>query len=109
MEAQNFTEIVDIEPLHVAAHIEMLGRRLAKPSVKQHLAAIPMLFDLVGRGPGHRNESRGPSGARSTQSGKERRRYWRKRKRASSCILLDFLNASTVDRRQLELPVGRSN
>jgi site-specific recombinase XerC len=47
VEAQNFTEIVDIEPLHVAAHIEMLGRRLAKPSVKQHLAAIRMLFDWL--------------------------------------------------------------
>src|SRR6202050_3432 len=46
-EAQNFTEIVDIEPLHVAAYIEHLGARLAKPSVKQHLAAIRMLFDWL--------------------------------------------------------------
>jgi site-specific recombinase XerD len=46
-EAQNFREIVDIEPLHVAAYIEMLGMRLAKPSVKQHLAAIRMLFDWL--------------------------------------------------------------
>ncbi|HXN45179.1 MAG TPA: phage integrase N-terminal SAM-like domain-containing protein [Bryobacteraceae bacterium] len=46
-EAQNFTEIVDIEPLHVAAYIEILGTRLAKPSVKQHLAAIRMLFDWL--------------------------------------------------------------
>jgi site-specific recombinase XerD len=46
-EAQNFTEIVDIEPLHVAAYIEVLGKRLAKPSVKQHLAAIRMLFDWL--------------------------------------------------------------
>jgi hypothetical protein len=46
-EAQNFTEIVDIEPLHVAAYIEQLGQRLAKPSVKQHLAAIRMLFDWL--------------------------------------------------------------
>src|SRR5580658_8811642 len=45
--AQNFTEIVDIEPLHVAAYIEQLGHRLAKPSVKQHLAAIRMLFDWL--------------------------------------------------------------
>jgi len=44
-EAQNFTQILDIEPLHVAAYIEQLGARLAKPSVKQHLAAIRMLFD----------------------------------------------------------------
>jgi site-specific recombinase XerD len=46
-EAQNLTEIVDIEPLHVAAYIEQLGQRLAKPSVKQHLAAIRMLFDWL--------------------------------------------------------------
>jgi site-specific recombinase XerD len=46
-EIQNFTEIVDIEPLHVATYIEQLGQRLAKPSVKQHLAAIRMLFDWL--------------------------------------------------------------
>ena len=46
-EAQKFTELVDIEPLHVAAYIETLGQRLAKPSVKQHLAAIRMLFDWL--------------------------------------------------------------
>ena len=41
------TEIVDVEPVHVAAYIEQMGRRLAKPSVKQHLAAIRMLFDWL--------------------------------------------------------------
>jgi site-specific recombinase XerD len=46
-EAQNLTEIVDIEPVHVAAFIEQLGSRLAKPSVKQHLAALRMLFDWL--------------------------------------------------------------
>jgi hypothetical protein len=44
---QGFHEIVDIEPLHVAAYIEQLTTRLAKPSVKQHLAAIRMLFDWL--------------------------------------------------------------
>jgi site-specific recombinase XerD len=44
---QGFHEIVDIEPLHVAAYIEQLTYRLAKPSVKQHLAAIRMLFDWM--------------------------------------------------------------
>ena len=44
---QGFHEIVDIEPLHVAAYIEVLAMRLAKPSVKQHLAAIRMLFDWL--------------------------------------------------------------
>jgi site-specific recombinase XerD len=40
-------ELVDIEPLHVAAYIEQMTARLAKPSVKQHLAAIRMLFDWL--------------------------------------------------------------
>ena len=46
-EAQNLTEILDIEPLHVAAYIETLGKRLPKPWVKQQLAAIRILFDWV--------------------------------------------------------------
>ncbi len=36
-----------VRPLHVAAYIEGLGRRLAAPSVKQHLAALRMLFDWL--------------------------------------------------------------
>jgi len=36
-----------VEPMHVAAYIEQLGRALAKPSVKQHLAALRMLFDWL--------------------------------------------------------------
>lgn len=34
-----------IEPLHVSIYIEQLRGRIADPSVKQHLAAIRMLFD----------------------------------------------------------------
>ncbi|HZQ55287.1 MAG TPA: tyrosine-type recombinase/integrase [Bryobacteraceae bacterium] len=43
----------DVKPPHIAAYIEMLGRRapegagLSKPSVKQHLAALRMLFDWL--------------------------------------------------------------
>lgn len=44
---QRFHELADIEPLHVAAYIEQLTSRLAKPSVKQHLAALRMLFDWL--------------------------------------------------------------
>ena len=33
--------------MHVAAYIEQLGRTHAKPTVKQHLAAIRMLFDWL--------------------------------------------------------------
>ena len=49
-------EIADIEPLHVAAYVEALGKDFEKPTVKQHLAAIRMLFDCGGafdRGCGH--------------------------------------------------------
>jgi site-specific recombinase XerD len=40
-------EIADIEPLHVAAYVEGLGKDFEKPTVKQHLAAIRMLFDWL--------------------------------------------------------------
>jgi site-specific recombinase XerD len=40
-------ELQDIEPVHVAAYIEILHARLAAPSVKLHLAAIRMLFDWM--------------------------------------------------------------
>jgi site-specific recombinase XerD len=40
-------EIAEIEPLHVAAYIEALGKDFEKPTVKQHLAAIRMLFDWL--------------------------------------------------------------
>lgn len=36
-----------IESFHVAAYVEHLGERLSIPSVKQHLAALRMLFDWL--------------------------------------------------------------
>ncbi len=36
--------LLDIEPVHVAAWVEDLGRRFAPPTVKQWLAAVRMLF-----------------------------------------------------------------
>ena len=36
-----------VEPVHVAAFVEQLGRTLAAPSVKQHLAAVRMLYDWL--------------------------------------------------------------
>jgi site-specific recombinase XerD len=36
-----------IGPVHVAAYIEKLQKYLARPSVKQHLAAIRMIFDYL--------------------------------------------------------------
>jgi site-specific recombinase XerD len=40
-------ELADIEPMHVAAYIRALGKDFEKPTVKQHLAAIRMLFDWL--------------------------------------------------------------
>jgi integrase/recombinase XerD len=39
--------LLAIEPVHVAAYIERLTQRKAAPTVKQHLAAIRMLFDWL--------------------------------------------------------------
>lgn len=37
----------DIKPIHVAGYVELLQSELSRPSVKQHLAAIRMLFDWL--------------------------------------------------------------
>jgi site-specific recombinase XerD len=39
--------LADIEPIHVAAYVEVLQDTAAKPTVKLHLAAIRMLFDWL--------------------------------------------------------------
>ena len=39
--------LTDLEPVHVAAYIEVLQTTAAKPTVKLHLAAIRMLFDWL--------------------------------------------------------------
>jgi site-specific recombinase XerD len=46
-EAKGINELERIEPIMVAAYIEELGTRISAPSVKQHLAAIRMLFDWL--------------------------------------------------------------
>jgi site-specific recombinase XerD len=47
LEQHHIGELADIEPIHVAAYIEALQTTAAKPTVKQHLAAIRMLFDWL--------------------------------------------------------------
>src|SRR5271154_7564608 len=44
-------ELLDIEPVHVAARVEDIGRRFAPLTVKQWFAALGMPFDclVVGR------------------------------------------------------------
>src|SRR3954447_15194336 len=44
---QKKLRLEDIQPIDVAAYIEQLGAVMAKPSVKQQLAAIRMLFDWL--------------------------------------------------------------
>ena len=58
LEEHSIGALVDIEPFHVAAYLKALkvsdagnpavkGRAAARPTVKQHLAAIRMLFDWL--------------------------------------------------------------
>ena len=46
-EEQRISELGRIQPVHVAAYIEQLGREMSPPSVKQHLAGLRMLFDWL--------------------------------------------------------------
>ena len=46
-EVRRVTHLNEITPFIVATYIEQLGARLARPTVKQHLAAIRMLFDFL--------------------------------------------------------------
>ncbi len=47
---QHRLELHEIEAVTVAAYIEQLGNQAAKPTVKQHLAAITQLFDYLTTG-----------------------------------------------------------
>src|SRR5262249_49811815 len=47
VEEHEIGELADIEPIHVAAYIEALQATNAKATVKQHLAALRMLFDWL--------------------------------------------------------------
>jgi site-specific recombinase XerD len=46
-EAVDLHELGSLEPVHVAAYVEQLGKTHSAPSVKQHLAAVRMLFDWL--------------------------------------------------------------
>jgi site-specific recombinase XerD len=50
-EAQRIGGLNQVQPVHVATNIEQLGKRMKRPSVKQHLACIRMLFDWLVTGP----------------------------------------------------------
>jgi site-specific recombinase XerD len=46
-EAQGLLDLSTLRPIHVAAYVEQLQGQLAAPSVKQHLAALRVLFDWL--------------------------------------------------------------
>jgi site-specific recombinase XerD len=46
-EGRGLEDLSLVEPMHVAAYVERLGTVASKPTVKQHLAAIRMLFDWL--------------------------------------------------------------
>ena len=58
-EGKGLRDLAQVKPVHVAAYIEGLLQELARPSVKQHLAALRMLFDwlvvgqVLGSNPAH--------------------------------------------------------
>jgi len=46
-EAHGLAHLADVQPFHVAAFVKDLQGQLAPPTVKQHLAALRMLFDWL--------------------------------------------------------------
>jgi hypothetical protein len=46
-EDRGIAELRLVQPVHVAAYVEQLGRERSAPSVKQHLACLRMLFDWL--------------------------------------------------------------
>src|SRR5277367_2522169 len=46
-DAAGLDELAAIEPIHVGAYVKSMAGKFEKPTVKQHLAAIRMLFDYL--------------------------------------------------------------
>src|SRR6516164_9317470 len=46
-ETKGIADLVEVEPFHVSAYLKAIGATHEKPTVKQHLAAIRMLFDWL--------------------------------------------------------------
>jgi site-specific recombinase XerD len=46
-EERRLTELEQIRPVVIAGYVEQLGQKFSKPTVKQHLAALKMLFDWL--------------------------------------------------------------
>ena len=46
-DTKGIADLVEVEPFHVGAYLKAIGATHEKPTVKQHLAAIRMLFDWL--------------------------------------------------------------
>jgi site-specific recombinase XerD len=46
-DANGLDELAAIEPIHVGAYVKSMAGKFEKPTIKQHLAAIRMLFDYL--------------------------------------------------------------
>jgi site-specific recombinase XerD len=46
-EGRRLHDLAEVKALHVAGYVEALAGEVAKPTVKQHLAALRMLFDWL--------------------------------------------------------------
>ena len=68
LERHGAPDLTDVEPVHVAAYVEQLGRTHARPSVALRLAAIKRLFAFLVTGGALRRspavEVKGPSFSR---------------------------------------------
>jgi site-specific recombinase XerD len=94
LDAKRVAPLAAVRTHHVSAYVEVLGRRYRAPTVKQHLAAIRMLFDwlIVGQifaGPNPAAAVRGPKhvvkkGKTSVLDGDEAKK------------LLDSIDVSTI-------------
>jgi Phage integrase, N-terminal SAM-like domain len=76
----DLSELADVQPFHVAAFIKELQREFSAPTVKQHLAALRMLFDWLVTG--HVLKP-GPRCARPTLCGDERQDAGTRRRRSA--------------------------
>src|SRR5258708_36929840 len=63
--SKDIHELTQVQPFHVAAFVHDLQDELSPPSVKQHLAAFPMLLDCLvtalGFAPNSPHSARGPA------------------------------------------------
>jgi site-specific recombinase XerD len=46
-DARGTAQLADVQPFHVAAFVKELQEEFSSPTVKQHLAALRMLFDWL--------------------------------------------------------------